>query len=249
MLTTKDNRMTNHADRPTGRTNTVLRLSAVLALVSCLMLMFCAQRAESRELTQGERAAITEVANQAWAGSSCSGRITLAWEHEIDATGDAQAQTLIAKGYQLQGYAYGIFDGSCEAGVRSDLEPVEACTTAVHEAGHLAATYRTTDGVRELVSGPHHADGSAVMGDAEGVVADGYVWPACERLVYLTLAQAEDWVWARSSSQTRVQCHRMTASRVQCITSRLRGAGKRPVRKVWRVWMAARDVVKGGRIR
>jgi hypothetical protein len=105
---------------------------------------------------------------------------------------------------------------------------MDVCTTAVHEAGHLA--------------GLEHNNGLPVMGDANGEVNASYVWPACQSLAWIGLDDARSYMWERFPNSA-IACKRQTASRFQCV--RHRDSSKR--REVWRVWTSGPGGLRAAR--
>lgn len=201
-----------------------------LALVTCLFLSFFAQNANADEVSQGDRMVIGAIANAAFPASSCYDQLRVVWLHTIQIPeDDSQAAAVQSAGFQLQGYAYGMRDGSCTVGVRSDLGPQAACTVAVHEAGHLAGQQH---GSSALMGTPDSTDPT----HPGGVMADDYIYPACTTKALgasLPLWMAEDELAARISDSALRQCRRVNPLVVDCVSSRR--FGKRIVRKSWRV--------------
>lgn len=209
------------------RSHARVSLILVLALVTCLFATIRAQTANAGEVSASDRQAIAAIANDAFPDSPCRGQLTVAWAHDITPPeDDTQALAVRNGGFQLAGYAWGVRDGSCKLMVRSDLEPQRACTVAVHEAGHLAL-YR--HGSSPIMGSPDTDDPT----HPGGVIAEGYVWPACRGLVYLPLWIAEGELTDRISDTTRFQCKRASATVVDCRTSRT--TGRRTVRKTARI--------------
>ena len=196
----------------------------LLLLVVAFIFLGLAPQAHARELTQPERASIQDAASRAWPDSRCHDNVHLIWSHDLDATiPDAAAQ-----GFKVAGYAYGFDNGTCDAGVRSDLPPTQACTVAVHEAGHLA--------------GFDHNNGMAVMGDEDGFIDIGYTWPGCEALLWMSLDDAWSYM-AERFPMSSSRCKRRTATRFQCVRHR----DGRATRQVWVVWMTSPNTFRAAR--
>ena len=230
---------------PRTRANGALRRIALFLVIAPVLLILSAQSAQARELTQGDRMAIGAIAEDAFPDSACYRQVHIAWQHHVTPAPDDPAAAAIAANpaLQLAGYAYGVIDGSCNVGVRSDLDPVQACNTAVHEAGHLAGRRH---GSSALMGSPDTDDPS----HPGGIIAQGYVYPACANLIYLQHQRAVDWVWARSSDDTTVSCKRMTPSLMQCRSSKpARRSSAKRTRHVWRVWATSDVAIRGARIR
>jgi hypothetical protein len=181
--------------------------------------------ASARELTPMERAQVNEVADRAWPGNRCE-HVHIIWTSVVVAPPtDLLSNEAVASGRSiLAGYAYGVINGSCDVGVKSDLPAADACTTAVHEAGHL--------------DGQEHGS-SPVMGTADtpteagGFIDPTYVWPACQVMQTLTLDEAVAYMWERFPNSS-AKCRRETPSRVLCI--RATDHKHKRTRQVWRVW-------------
>lgn len=233
-----------------ARMHRVSRAVALILTVVAALLASGAQTAHATELTNDQRIAIGIIADHAWPQSRCDGFVQVKFLHTVGApVGDVMTANALAAGAELAGYAYGAINGSCDVGVRSDLAPADACTTAVHEAGHLAdsSVDEATGTVTFGIGGPHHGDGDPVMGSADDVVhlvaggetADGYVWPACQSLVTMTRDEAIAYSWDRWPAWS-VRCARQTPSRFQCVRVRryakVAHAAGRVERRVFRVW-------------
>lgn len=177
------------------------------AILAFLLLVVMAGTADARELSQRERAVAEQVAESAFPAPTCSD-VDIIWTHQIvPVEGDEKSRALLAAGYTLRGYSYGLYDGTCKIAILSDLSPPQACTVAVHERGHLI--------------GLEHNNGMPLMGDENGMILDDYVWPDCNRATaYLSRAAAIQQMIERVSDRTRVSCARQTLTRFRCVTHR-----------------------------
>jgi hypothetical protein len=203
----------------------------LLALIACFFLLGIAHKAEARTLTSTERAEIQDVTDRAWPTSRCANNVRIIWTSHIQpAADDTATQRELSTGrYALAGYAYGMRDGSCDVAVDPTRAPQDACTTAVHEAGHLA--------------GLEHDDGLPVMGDQLGVTDPTYVWPACSALMWMGVDDARSYMYERFPNSA-IACKRQTASRFQCIRHR----DSSRTRQVWRVWTIGPDAIRAVRV-
>lgn len=183
-------------------------------LLTLLLLTAMVATADARELSQRERAVAEQVAEGAFPAPTCTD-VDISWTHQIEPVeGDDYSRALLAAGYTLRGYSYGLYDGTCKIAILSDLAPQDACTVAVHERGHLI--------------GLTHNNGMPLMGDENGMIAPDYVWPACaQATAYLSRSAAQQRLYDFVSDQTRVRCVRQSITRFRCVTHR------RKVRKVW----------------
>lgn len=144
------------------------------------------------------------VARAAWPGSPCAGR-------------EQVSEVPIVLGEPS--YAGAAFVAGCRVEVRVDLPPATACTTLVHEFGHLAG-YGHPD------TGPTPSDYRAAV-----MVPVPSLWPSCAALGAPYVLAKDHAVGALRRALPRqrriVGCRRSAVNEWQCVTRRFGATARR----------------------